>query len=230
MIKGLKVLAIIPARGGSKGIPRKNLKSVGGKSLLAWTSDEAKHSKYIDRLVLSSEDPEIINESKKIGLDVPFVRPTDLAMDTTPGVDPVIHAIQMLPGYDIIILLQLTSPLRTVEDIDGALELMVEKNAPALVSVTEANKSPYWMVSITDDGLMKPVINTDLPITRRQDLPKAYSLNGAIFISKPDFLIEKKTYLTPETQVFVMPQNRSIDLDTELDFKILDILLREKNF
>lgn len=123
-----KILAIIPARGGSKGVPRKNIRDLAGKPLIAWTIEEAKKSKYITRLILSSEDEEIIEAAKKYGCEVPFVRPIELAQDNTPGIEPVLHAIEKCPGYDYVLLLQPTSPLRTVEDIDGCIEFLLNKN------------------------------------------------------------------------------------------------------
>ena len=121
MIEGKKVLAVIPARGGSNGVPRKNIIDVGGKPLIAWTIEEARKSKYIDRLILSSDDREIIEIAKRWGCEVPFEQPAEMARDGTPGIAPVLHAIEMLPDYDYVVLLQPTSPLRQVEDVDGCI-------------------------------------------------------------------------------------------------------------
>lgn len=120
-------LAIIPARGGSKGVPRKNIRNLAGKPLIAWTIEEAKKSKYINRVILSSDDNEIIEIAKNYNCEVPFVRPKNIAEDNTPGIDPVLHAIKQCPGYDYVVLLQPTSPLRTVEDIDGCIRYMLNK-------------------------------------------------------------------------------------------------------
>ncbi|MEH2097772.1 acylneuraminate cytidylyltransferase family protein, partial [Nostoc sp.] len=121
MIHGKKVLAIIPARGGSKAVPRKNIREIGGKPLIAWTIEEAKKSQYIDRLILSSEDDEIISIAQKWGCEIAFKRPVELAQDDTPGIAPVLHALNQLPIYDYVVLLQPTSPLRQVIDIDGCI-------------------------------------------------------------------------------------------------------------
>ena len=181
MIGDKKVLAIIPARGGSKGVPRKNIRDVAGKPLIAWTIEEAKKSKYIDRLILSSEDEEIIDIARKWGCDVPFVRPAELAQDDTPGIAPVLHAIDILPRYEIVMLLQTTSPLRSVADIDGCLECLIANKASVCVSVTEAEQSPYWMYTLGNGGEMQPLIPAETTFTRRQDLPKIYALNGAVY-------------------------------------------------
>lgn len=126
MINNKKILAIIPARGGSKGLPRKNIRELAGKPLIAWTIEAGRKSKYIDRLIVSSEDFEIIEVAKKYGAEIPFVRPKHLAEDESLGLDPVFHALRELPGYDIVVLLQPTSPLRLTEDIDACIEQLID--------------------------------------------------------------------------------------------------------
>ena len=140
MIDNKRVLAIIPARGGSKGVPRKNIRNLAGKPLIAWTIKEGKKSKYIDRLILSSEDSEIIEIAKAYGCDVPFVRPEELAKDNTSGVEPVLHAVSKLEGYDIVVLLQPTSPLRTVTDIDKCIEKCIFEKAYLCLSGGGGNR------------------------------------------------------------------------------------------
>ncbi|MBP2241993.1 N-acylneuraminate cytidylyltransferase [Cytobacillus eiseniae] len=218
MIQDKKVLAIIPARGGSKGVPRKNIRSLAGKPLIAWTIDEAKKSKYIDRLILSSEDEEIIEIAKYYGCEVPFVRPSNLAEDTTPGIDPVIHALSILPNYEYVVVLQPTSPLRSAEDIDGSIEQLLVSGTPACVSVTEPGKSPYWMYTLQDNNILKPLIYNEEAIVRRQELPITYALNGAIYVAETKWLNESRTFLSNDTTAYIMPRNRSYDIDTEEDF------------
>ncbi len=221
MINNNRILAIVPARGGSKGIPRKNLRLFQGQSLLARTIESTKCSLYIDRIVVSSEDAEIIAEAKRAGADVPFVRPTELAQDHTSGVDPVLHALSQLEHYDYVVLLQVTSPLRTTQDIDACLEYCFQQNAPACVSVVEVDQHPYWMVTMSDGVRLKKFYSGDIP-ARRQDLPEIFGLNGAIYIAKTDWLMQTKSFLADETIGFIMPKERSLDIDTELDFKILE--------
>lgn len=227
MIDGKTVLAIIPARGGSKGVPRKNIREVAGKPLIAWTIEEAKKSKYIDRLVLSSDDAEIIEVAKAWGCEAPFVRPAELAQDETPGMAPVLHAINLLPNYQIVVVLQTTSPLRNVADIDGCIRHCVTSGAKACVTVSEAEQSPYWMYTLSNGGEMLPLIPTDKVFTRRQELPPAYILNGAVYVALRDWLCEHKTFVTEETLGFAMPQERSLDIDTEFDLQILNIRFQE---
>lgn len=225
-----KILAIIPARGGSKGVLRKNIKMLAGKPLIAWTIEEAKKSKYISRLILSSEDDEIINVAKKYGCEVPFKRPIELAQDNTPGIEPVLHAIEKLGAddYDFVILLQPTSPLRTIEDIDGCIEFALKNKSDFVVSVTEPNKSPYWMYKLKSNGTMEPLIQQIVTATRRQDLSKVYALNGALYFGKIKKILKEKSFLTNSTKAYIMPINRSFDIDNELDFIICDQIIKEK--
>jgi N-acylneuraminate cytidylyltransferase len=226
VVDGNKILAVIPARGGSKGVPRKNLRSVGGKPLLAWTIEAAKLSKYIDRLVISSEDLEIIETARQWGCEAPFVRPIELALDHTPGIAPVLHALEVLPErYDYVVLLQPTSPLRTVADIDGCIELCVDKGANSCVSVTESAQSPFWMYTMDGNGAIQPLIKMEQQYSRRQDTPRVYALNGAVYVNACGFLQKARRFVTPETIGYVMPPERSLDIDTELDLAIVDYLL-----
>lgn len=226
MIEGERVLGIIPARGGSKGVPGKNVRDAGGKPLLAWTIDAARGSAYLDRLVLSSDDAAIIAAARAYGCDVPFVRDAALAADETPSVDVVLDAIERCPGYDWIVLLQPTSPLRSAADIDGALRRCVALRAPACVSVTRAAESPYWMFTVARDGRMTPVMPRPAA-ARRQDLPPVYSLNGAVYVARTEWFRRERSFVTAETAAYEMPAERSLDIDTETDFQLLLTLLRE---
>lgn len=226
MINGCSVLAIIPARGGSKTVPRKNVKEIAGKPLIAWTIEAAKKSKYIDRLVLSSEDPEIIDVAQSWGCEVPFIRPAELARDDTPGMDPIIHTIQNLENYDYMVLLQPTSPLRNVSDIDQCIEMCVLKNSNVCVSVSETEKSPYWMFSLENNFTMTSILSAKDTNLRRQDLPTFVALNGALYVAKCDWLLLNKTFVTNETIAYQMPKERSIDIDTEYDMCIAEAILK----
>lgn len=228
MIQTKSVLAIIPARGGSKGVPRKNIRELASKPLIAWTIEEAKKSKYIDRLVVSTDDEEIAEVARQWGGEVPFMRPSSLSQDHTPGIDPVLHAISSLPGYDYIVLLQPTSPLRTSEDIDACLEHCLRQNANACVSLTMTDKSPYWMYQLSNENQLQPVVVPDKPVLRRQDAPDVFVLNGAVYVAKTSWLQVTQSFLHTETIGYVMPKERSIDVDTELDFCILETIIRKK--
>jgi len=220
------ILAIITARGGSKGVPLKNIRPLAGKPLIAWTIEQAKKSNYLDRLILSSEDERIIKVAKEWGCEVPFVRPAELARDETPGIEPVLHAISTLKEhYDYIMLLQPTSPLRSVEDIDKSIEALMKNEAPACVSVSEAEHSPYWMFKVDGSGKMSPLIENKNPIARRQELPPVYELNGAIYIAKIDFILSQRTFHSKQTIAYIMPVSRSIDIDCEMDFACCEWLI-----
>lgn len=224
MIGNKSVLAIIPARGGSKGVPRKNIREVAGKPLIAWTIEEAKKSGFIDRIVVSTDDQEIADIAVQWGGEVPFMRPVDLARDDTPGIAPVIHMLTTIqPEYDLTVLLQPTSPLRTVEDIDGAIALMVNRNAKACVSVVEPDKSPYWMYSLDSFGKLLPLLDGDY--ARRQDIPVVYALNGAVYVAESKWLVMMQTFVTDETVAYIMSKERSIDIDTNIDLMLANELL-----
>jgi CMP-N,N'-diacetyllegionaminic acid synthase len=214
-----KVLAVIPARGGSKGLPGKNVLEVGGRPLLAFSVEAAKTSGVIDHVILSSDDDDIIAVAKKCGCDVPFRRPPELATDSAATIDVVLHALDQMAGYDVVVLLQPTSPLRTAADIDGACAQFAQRGAPACVSVTLAEQSPYWMYHITGEGDLRPVLAAPPGVTRRQDLPPVYALNGAIYVADVAWLRSSRNFLTPETVPYVMPVERSLDVDTAADFE-----------
>jgi len=223
VIAGKRVLAVISARGGSKGVPRKNIREVGGKPLIAWSIEEAKKSRYIDKLILSSEDEEIIQVAQEWGCDVPFVRPVELAQDNTPGVEPVLHAVKELPGFDYVVLLQPTSPLRAFSDIDKCLETCLRMNSPACVSVTVPDKSPYWMYTLRDSKL-SPLLNANI-CEFRQELPIVHVLNGAVYIAKVSWFVENRTFLHEKTVACEMPKIRSIDIDDDLDLEFFRFLI-----
>jgi CMP-N,N'-diacetyllegionaminic acid synthase len=213
-----KVLALIPARGGSKGLPGKNILSVCGRPLLAWSIDAARGSRYVDRVVLSSEDAAIIAAARVCGCEVPFRRPDVLASDTASTTDVVLHALDALPGYDVVVLLQPTSPLRTASDIDTACEKFAASGAPACVSVSPVEQSPYWMYRLGDNDALLPIIEPSEG-TRRQDLPDVYALNGAIYVAETAWLRQARTFLTRDTVAHVMPTERALDIDTAADFE-----------
>ncbi len=226
--------AIIPARSGSKGIPGKNLRPVAGKPLIAWTVEAALAATLLDRVIVSTESSQIVEVALRYGAEAPFMRPENLAQDDTPGVAPVLHAAEWLEenqGYrpDLIMLLQPTSPLRISEDIDNAIALAVERKADAVVSVTPAEAHPYWMKQIHDDGRVTDFIKLDRPIDRRQDLPPLYALNGAIYLARYKVLMEWKTFDTDNTFSFVMPPERSLDVDTPWDLYLADLVLKDRH-
>ena len=226
MIQGKKILGVIPARGGSKGLPGKNIRVLAGKPLIAWTIEEAKKSACIDRLILSSENQEIIRVAREWDCEVPFVRPVELAADETPGIEPVLHALEALPeSYDYVVVLQPTSPMRTVIDIDNCIRMCMENGMHSCVSVTAVDKSPYWMYKLDESDRLIPLF-PDMSLTpRRQDLPVVHAINGALYVAECSWLKMNKKFIADETIGFVMSKERSIDIDTELDLNFLEFLL-----
>jgi N-acylneuraminate cytidylyltransferase len=216
--QGNRVLALIAARGGSKGLPRKNVLMAGGRPLIAWTIAAAREAAMVSRVVLSSDDDEIIAVAKTWGCEAPFRRPAELAGDSSSSMDVVLHALEQLPGYEHLLLLQPTSPLRTGRDIDAAFALMQERGAPSCVSVCEAEQSPFWMYRLDEAQRMVSLLAPKPDVSRRQDLPPVYVLNGAIYVARCDWLQERRSFIGAETVAYRMPVERSIDIDTAADF------------
>ena len=222
-------LAIIPARGGSKRLPRKNVLDLCGKPLISWSIEAGLKSKYIDKLIVTSDDEEILYISKRYGADI-IVRPDELSNDTATTFDAIKHTIDNTNKYDYIVLLQPTSPLRNEKNIDEAIELLESKNADAIVSVSEMEHSPLWSNTIDDSLSMKGFLKDEILNKRSQDLEKYYRLNGAIYICKTDKLLEEKSFfLTENIFAYKMPQKQSIDIDTQLDLLIAKVITGKGN-
>ncbi|MGH8249557.1 MAG: cytidylyltransferase domain-containing protein [Steroidobacteraceae bacterium] len=227
MINERSVLGVITARGGSKGLPGKNIRPLGGKPLLAWTVEAARASRYMDRVITTTDDDSIAEIARSYGSDVPFRRHASLASDHTTSVEVVLDALERCPGYDYVVLLQPTSPLRTERDIDGALELCDQAAAPACVSVCRAAQSPYWMFTVGSDKSIKPLFPDRLP-ARRQDLPAVYSLNGAVYVAVTERLRAERTFITSRTVAYEMPADRSVDIDAESDLQRAESCLKAR--
>jgi len=225
MIEGKKVLGLIPARGGSKGVPKKNIRLLGGKPLLAWTAEAAYNSRYLDRVILSSDSEEIIAVGRQWHLDAPFVRPAELAQDTSTGVEVTLHALGQCPGYDYLVLLQPTSPLRTGADIDACIELCHSSGAETTFSACEATESPFWMYTLNIHGRVEPLLKTGYAAKRRQELPAVYIPNGAVYVVRTELFLANPRYYAEDTCITLMPRERSVDLDTEFDFTYLEALI-----
>ena len=226
------IISIIPARGGSKGVPRKNIKLLAGKPLIAYSIDVAKHSKYLTRILVSTEDREIKKIVLEWGAEV-IDRPEELARDETTTIDVIFHVFDYLKSVeslepDLIVVLQPTSPLRIVEDIDNSIRLFLSSSdALSLVSVTEYESTPFWALKLSD-GFVFPMFDEKYFKMRRQEIPTAYKPNGAIFISRPETLRKYKTFYSPRTLGYVMPPERSVDIDTEFDFMLAEFLLKRQ--
>lgn len=227
MYKDKTFLAIIPARGGSKRLPRKNVLDLCGKPLIAWSIEAGLNSKYIDKVVVTSDDDEILEVSKKFGAET-INRPDELASDTATTFDAIKHTIDNLEKYDYIVLLQPTSPLRNKKHIDEAIELLEEKNADAIIGVCEMDHSPLWSNTLDESLSMKGFLRDEVLNKRSQDLDKFYRINGAIYICKTDKLLEEKSFfLKDNIFAYVMDRKSSVDIDEQIDFKFAKIFMRE---
>jgi len=220
VIEGATALGLITARGGSKGLPGKNTKPLGGKPMILWTVEAAAGSRYLDRVVLSTDSDEIAAVCREAGCDVPFRRPDAVATDAATHMDVIRHALDSLDQhYDYLVLLQPTSPFLLADDIDAALELCIGQSAPACVSVTVVGEPPEWCYRQGPDKRLTPVVgDIDKRPTRRQGLPVTYTLNGALFIARCDWLVGKRDFLSSDTVAYEMPEERSAEIDTPMDF------------
>lgn len=226
MIGKLKVLAIVPARGGSKRVPGKNLREAGGKPLLSWTLAAARASRHVDHLAVSSDDAAILDLATHLGCDTALRRPDALATDEAPGIDPVLHALASLPGYDVVVLLQPTSPLRRTSDIDACVEKCASPGANACVSVTRSREHPEWMFRLDARGCMIPAYAAAGPAGAANPL---HVLNGAVYAARIPWLSEHRVFVTAETFAHVMPEEFSLDIDTPHDLALADLMLNRSS-
>jgi len=227
--KMTSVLAIIPARGGSKGIPRKNLRLLAGKPLIAYSVEAAQQATSISRLVCSTDDDQIAEVAQSLGVDVPFRRPEHLATDVANQLEVVQHAVQVVQTldntvYDVILLLQPTTPLRNAEDIDAALALM-DEGIDSVVSFKRVEQGhPYYMYTLENNRPV-PLMNIPQHITRRQQFPAVYVRNGAIYATRRSVLLEQNSFYGENVCAYIMPYSRSVNIDSEIDFKYAEFLL-----
>lgn len=230
MYKNKKILAIIPARKGSKGIKNKNITLLQGKPLISYAIHQALKSDYIDRVVVSTDSEEIKNISQQYGAEVPFLRPVQLSGDRSKSIDVVLHCLDFLEKqnqFDYVILLQPTSPLRKVEHIDKAIEELIDKNGESLVSMCEAKENPVIM-RIIEDNKLKEVINFEGDNLRRQELPVFYKINGAIYINSVKMLKNNNQFIDENTLPFIMDYESSVDIDDSLDLKFTEVIMENK--
>lgn len=228
------MLAIVPARGGSKDLPKKNILLLCGKPLIVYTIEEARKSKFIDRIILSTDDLEIAKIAKEYGIEVPFMRPEQLALDNALAIDNYIYSIERINSeennqIEEFVVLQPTSPLRTGVDIDNAIQIFKEKNADSVISLIESLHPPFWSKKISKEGKITEYYDIKIENKNRQDFEKAYMPNGAIFVLKYSLLKEKYSYYSENTYPYIMPRERSIDIDDLLDFKFAEFLMRKNN-
>jgi CMP-N-acetylneuraminic acid synthetase len=225
-------LGLITARGGSKGVPYKNIKELAGKPLIAWTIEAALASQELDRVVVSTDDKEIAAIARQYGAEVPFLRPLKLALDDSSHVDVVLHAIDFLEEQeqflaDYVVMLQPTSPFRIAEDIDGSIQFARQKNAKSVIGMMHAPSHPICLRGMTEDGLLVELSeNRDESQLRRQLLEDVYAFNGALYVLQTEAFRELKTFRPAgETYGYLMPTERSWEIDTEWEFLVANLLM-----
>jgi CMP-N-acetylneuraminic acid synthetase len=234
MIGGKRILGIIPARSGSKRLPGKNIKLLAGKPLIQWTIEAGLDCCFIDEVVVSTDDADIANLARKLGVTVPFIRPDNLAEDTSSSIDVVIHAIDFFSKrgdkYDFIMLLQPTSPLRNSSHLHDAVQLLNNKGADCVISVCETEHSPLWSNTLDETLNMNSFLREEVKNKRSQDLPPYYRINGAIYLVDVTRLISEKTmFIADSIFAYKMDRQSSVDIDENIDFLLAEAILRNKN-
>jgi len=234
LAESLKVLGLIPARGGSKGIPRKNIRILAGKPLLQYTAESALAARRLTRVVLSTEDAEIAEVGRRCGLDVPFLRPAELARDDTPTLPVLQHAVRTLESagerYDAVCLLQPTSPMRRSQDIDACIELLGQADAESVVTLlpVPAEYNPHWVYFRSDDGFFRLSTGEANPIPRRQALPPAFRREGSVYVIRRDVLMRQDSLYGAKLAGCLIEASGSVNIDTPQDWERAEELLRSR--
>lgn len=227
----MNILFIIPARGGSKGLPGKNKINLLGKPLIAYSIEAAQQSLIKGDIIVSTDDVETAEIAKKYGAQIPFMRPSELSGDKASGMDVVFHALNFAKEngklYDFVILLQPTSPLRTHKDIQDAMNLLIRTNARAVVGVSVCDHHPFWTNSLPENNFMGNFLREEVKDKQRQELPIHYQINGAIYMGYVDYIKEKKVFVDDKTIAYIMPSERSIDIDAEKDLVLAEYYLKK---
>ena len=237
MINGCKVLALVPARRGSKGLPLKNIRPLQGKPLLAWPIEAARNSKLVDRVVMSTDDAEFAAAARAAGADTPFLRPAELSNDSAPSIEFILHALDMLAmsgdQYEYLVLLEPTSPLTEAEDIDAALQTLVNRrtDADAIVGVSAmASSHPVFAVRLNSMGLMQPYAAPSFgQLPRRQDIEPLFSLDGSLYISTVEALRRERGFCHQRTLPYVTPRWKSFEVDDLVDFICIEAILGQRD-
>lgn len=232
MFNDHRIIAIIPARSGSKGLPDKNIRILNGKPLIAYSIVAAQESGIFDEIFLSTDSQEYANMAIQYGAKVPFLRSDKLATDTASTWDCVKEALEQYETigkkFDIFVLLQPTSPLRTPQDIVAAVEKVMLKNADAVVSVSEADHSPLWYNTLPESKSLNGFLRPEIFTKTRQELPTYYRINGAVYVVKTEYFARSQNIYDCNSFAYIMPRENSVDIDTLLDFSIAEHLLMQK--
>jgi len=226
----MNILGLIPARGGSKGIPKKNIKIFNGKPLIFYSIDVALKSKYISHAIVSTDSREIADIAIDYGASVPFLRPSNISEDTTPDLPVMEHAINWFKNdgicFDYVVFLRPTNVFRVQTDVDSAIEKIMKSNYDSVRAISEVSYSPFWMKKIEGDKLVD-FIDSDFSSSRRQDLPKVYQANGTFDVIRTETILNKKSRYGNDIGYVLMDNISGIDIDTPLDFEIAEYLYKK---
>ncbi len=223
------VVAVVFARGGSKGVPRKNVRLLAGKPLIAYAIETARASHMIDRVMVSTDDVEIADVARRYGAEVPFMRPSELAQDASPEWLAWQHAIRALGNnFDVFVSVPPTAPLRRVEDVDACIQTLLQSDADMVITVKPAERNPYFnMVVIDETGYARLVIQPENAVQRRQAAPIVYDMTTVAYAARPDFVLRARSMFEGKLKAVCVPAERALDIDTEMDFKIGELLLSQ---
>ena len=228
-------ICTICARGGSKGVKNKNIRDLAGKPMIAHSLTQARTSGLFEVIAVSSDSPEILEVARRHGADLLVERPAELATDTAaklPVIRHCVEGVERITGkrFDVVVDLDATSPLRWVEDIQGAVHLLERQNVANVITAAPARRSPYFnLVELGEDGVVRLSKPLERPIVRRQDSPKCFDMNASIYVWQRAALFDCPTVFNADTRLFIMPAERSTDIDNELDFEIVELLMKQRN-
>jgi N-acylneuraminate cytidylyltransferase/CMP-N,N'-diacetyllegionaminic acid synthase len=236
MINNKKIIAVIPARKGSKGLKGKNIKELCGKPLIAWSIEAALSSKYLDEVVVSTDDKATIDIANKYGASAPFLRPEYLSSDVATTFDVLKHTINFYKNelnkeFDYIVLLEPTSPLRDFSDIDNAVERLIYSDASSIVGISKTeDQNPVFLVNKDKDDFISGYVSKDMPSLRRQDVKDIYFFDGSIYISELKSLLDRETFYHNNTIGFEMPKYKSLEVDDIYDFIMVEAIMKYKKY
>jgi len=236
MFNGKTFLAIIPARGGSKGLPSKNIKMICGKPLIAWTIEAGLKSKYLDEVMVTTDYQKIADVAKEFGASTPFLRPNDLASDTATSFEAIEHAIdfyrkKLNQEFDLVVLLEPTSPLRIANDIDTAIEMLMNSTAESIVGICRTeDQNPAFLTYKDENNFIRGYETTEMKVLRRQDINDVYFFEGTVYISETNALLHKKTFYHNKTIGYEVPKYKSLEIDDIYDFVMVEAIMQHKGY
>lgn len=229
-----EIIALVTARGGSKGLIGKNMKPLLGKPLIGWTIETGKNCKNINRVMLSTDDEPTADYAKNVNCEVPFMRPAEFATDDASHIDVALHFLEFMQKTEdklpkALFILQPTSPLRSSTDLEAAFAIYKEKSCDAVISVCEPPHHPFLSKKIDDNGLIHDMFELQSAHPRRQDLPLSYAPNGALFLLDVQKFLDQRKFYMEKTAAYIMPASRSVDIDTQFDFDMAEFLMQQQN-